>query len=295
MSNAPRILIFDSGVGGLSIAESIQAQHPYFNITYASDNAFFPYGTKGSDELIERVNTVLHQLQNTTRADIIVVACNTASTVALPTIRERFTLPIIGVVPAIKPAAHISKTKVIGLLATPGTVARSYTQDLIKEFASDCSVVCLGSSELVELSEEKLRTEKMLRSSTILSSSFQERLSNIVSPFNDSPQMDTVVLACTHFPLLREELKQALGHIRYWVDSGEAIARRVGYWLDELNLSSTSKNNSDTNDVGNGLEHRLEHYSLFTAASTEQQESISQLAPALSQRGLGDIRFIEVN
>jgi glutamate racemase len=288
LSNTPRILIFDSGVGGLSIAESIQTQHPYCDIIYASDNAFFPYGTKDSEVLIERVDNVLHQLQSTTKADIIVVACNTASTVALPTIRERFTLPIVGVVPAIKPAAKISQSKVIGLLATPGTVARGYTQNLIKEFASDCSVISIGSSELVALAEEKLRCGSSFESSFSPQAmpSFQERLAAIVSPFNDSQKMDTIVLACTHFPLLRNELKQALGHIKHWVDSGEAIARRVGYWLDELKLSSCSSNPSDTNS--------LKHYSLFTEISNEQQDSISQLAPALFQRGLGDIRFIEI-
>lgn len=299
MSTAPRILIFDSGVGGLSIAESIQAQHPYCNITYASDNACFPYGTKEAEELTERVDKVLHQLQAYTQADIIVVACNTASTLALPTIRERFTLPIVGVVPAIKPAALMSQTKVIGLLATPGTIARAYTRDLIDQFAGDCSIISLGSSELVELAEEKLRGNVSFETSFPPSTtSLQERLTNIVSPFNDSPQMDTVVLACTHFPLLKDELKHALGHIKHWVDSGEAIARRVGHWLNELKLSPTNK--CSNND---GL-NALKHYSLFTSLSNkqhaneqrtkEQQDSISQLTPALTQRGFGDIRFIEI-
>lgn len=284
MTTVPRILIFDSGVGGLSITESIQAQHPYCSITYASDNAAFPYGTKQENELIDRVDKVLHQLQQQCQADIIVVACNTASTVALPKIRQRFKLPIVGVVPAIKPAASLSQTKVLGLLATPGTIARSYTQDLIDEFARDCSVITLGSSELVHLAEEKLRSPHSL------SSSFHRRLADIVSPLADSAQMDTLVLACTHFPLLQEELKHKLPNIKHWVDSGEAIARRVGYWLDELKLRPGATNSDDLNP---SLLDKS-HYSLFTINSQAQRQTIEQLAPALSQRGLGDMRFIEV-
>ncbi|MGH1441655.1 MAG: glutamate racemase [Cellvibrionaceae bacterium] len=294
MITAPRILIFDSGVGGLSITESIRAQHPHCSITYASDNAAFPYGTKDESELVERVDTVLHTLQELSKADILVVACNTASTVALPKIRERFQLPIIGVVPAIKPAAKVSESKVIGLLATPGTVSREYTKELINKFAKDCTVIPLGSSELVKLAEEKLRC-----STNTVSPSFMQRLHTILEPLTHHPNMDTVVLACTHFPLLRNELTQILPSIKHWVDSGDAIARRVGYWLDELGLSNpesvkTASINTSTK----------KHYSLFTVDSETQKDTqahqgsvqleIAQLEPALSSRGLGDIRFVEI-
>jgi glutamate racemase len=214
-------LIFDSGVGGLSILQEIRQQYPHCCFFYASDNAAFPYGTKTEDVLIERVDTVLHQLHTETQADIIVVACNTASTVALPRIRERFSIPVIGVVPAIKPAATISSSKVIGLLATPGTITRDYTEQLIREFANDCNIVRIGSSELVLLAEQKLRGEPL----------DAKKIEGIVEPFRSNTKIDTIILACTHFPLLKDELKIALPSIKHWIDSGEAIARRVGYWL----------------------------------------------------------------
>lgn len=295
MITAPRILIFDSGVGGLSIAEAICAQHPYCSITYASDNAAFPYGTKDEAELIERVDAVLHKLQELSKADILVVACNTASTVALPKIRERFQLPIIGVVPAIKPAAKVSDSKVIGLLATPGTVSREYTTELINTFAKDCTVIPLGSSELVKLAEEKLRC-----STNTVSPSFIQRLHTILEPLTHHPNMDTVVLACTHFPLLRDELTQILPSIKHWVDSGDAIARRVGYWLDELGLTQFQNAKAASTNTSTA-----EHYSLFTVDSESQKDShalqgtaqleITQLEPALSSRGFGDIRFVEIH
>jgi glutamate racemase len=228
MPATARILVFDSGVGGLSILQEIRQQYPHCCFFYASDNAAFPYGTKTEEELIERVDLVLHQLQQTTQADIIVVACNTASTVALPRIRERFSQPVIGVVPAIKPAAAISQSKVIGLLATPGTVKRKYTQQLIAQFAADCEIISIGTSELVHLAEQKLRGETIT----------QQQLEPIVQRLIHNSAIDTVVLACTHFPLLKEELQTALPNITYWVDSEEAIARRVGYWLDTLDIAS---------------------------------------------------------
>jgi glutamate racemase len=235
MPATARILVFDSGVGGLSILQEIRRQYPHCCFFYASDNAAFPYGTKTEEELIERVDVVLHQLQQTTQADIIVVACNTASTVALPRIRERFSQPVIGVVPAIKPAAAISQSKVIGLLATPGTVKREYTQQLIAQFAADCEIISIGSSELVHLAEQKLRGETIT----------QQQLEPIVQRLIHNPEIDTVVLACTHFPLLKEELKIALPNIKHWVDSGEAIARRVGHWLSQQNVDTKSPQPND--------------------------------------------------
>jgi len=223
-SSSAKILVFDSGVGGLSILQEIRQQYPNCCYFYASDNAEFPYGTKDEEELIERVDAVLHKLYTLTQADIIVIACNTASTVALPRIRERFTIPIIGVVPAVKPAAKTTNTKVIGLLGTPGTVKRGYTQQLIDEFASDCEVIPVGSSELVTLAEKKLRGETVGK----------EQIEPIVTTLMAHSQLDTVILACTHFPLLKAELMNALPKVCYWVDSGEAIARRVGYWIEQL-------------------------------------------------------------
>ena len=226
LMRAPRILVFDSGVGGLSVLREIQQRLPACEFIYASDNEAFPYGTKPEPELITRVDQVLHKILATYEVDIVVVACNTASTLTLPHIRSHFSQPIVGVVPAIKPAAARSRSKVIGLLATPATIARSYTHELIREHASDCQVISVGSSELVIMAELKLRGQTIVQNDII----------KLLAPFYKSEnavKLDTVVLACTHFPLLRAEIQAALPEGVDLIDSGEAIARRVEFLLGE--------------------------------------------------------------
>lgn len=226
LTQAPRVLVFDSGVGGLSILNEIRQRLPACEFIYASDNEAFPYGSKGEDELINRVTHVLQKLLQDFTVDILVIACNTASTLALPHIRSHFSQPIVGVVPAIKPAAARSTTKVIGLLATPATVVRPYTKELIQQHANHCTVISVGSSELVVMAEKKLRGETI--------SALQ--LAQALAPFlehSQASQLDTIVLACTHFPLLRQELLEVLpAHIDL-IDSGAAIARRVEFLLSE--------------------------------------------------------------
>lgn len=217
MSN---VVIYDSGVGGLSVYHAIRELCPSHNYVFLSDNQAFPYGLKPEDELLRRVSNVVDRAVHALSPDILVVACNTASTVALPSLRARYTIPFVGVVPAIKPAALVSKTKHIALLATPATIDRAYTQSLIDEFASDCAVLKIGSSELVELAEQRLRSEPVA----------MERLTDILHPILQSDAIDTVVLACTHFPLLAVEIQAVFKqHNRSiaLVDSGAAIARRV--------------------------------------------------------------------
>lgn len=215
-----KLLIFDSGVGGLSIFNAVRARLSGLTIDYVSDNASFPYGTKTESELVQRVSLVLHALEKKLAPDLIVVACNTASTVALPKIRDTLKTGVVGVVPAIKPAAERSDSKVIGLLATPGTVARDYTRQLMDEFAADCDVISVGSSELVRIAEAKLYGENVSA----------EDISSILAPFAEHPlatKLDTMILGCTHFPLLIEELKAAFFKPVTWIDSGAAIATRV--------------------------------------------------------------------
>jgi glutamate racemase len=270
----PSILVFDSGVGGLSVAAEIQKKMPFVQIVYASDNAFFPYGTKGETELITRVDKVLSKILSLHKIDLIVIACNTASTLTLPHCREHFPLPIVGVVPAIKPAAQLTQTSVIGLLATPATVARPYTQDLIKEHAASCKVLSVGSSELVVMAEKKLRGE-ILDTQTI---------DSVIKQFFDHPdgsKMDTLVLACTHFPLIRDEILASLHRINpdqsyLLIDSGEAIARRVESLL--LNNEALITENID------------QHQALFTKMSAD----IENLKPALSKYGFDQVEFIDI-
>ncbi len=228
MSVNPHVLIFDSGVGGLSVAREVLSAYPSCRLTYASDNAQFPYGTKDPQTLVTRVQRVIAALIGATRPDVIVVACNTASTLTLPQLRDRFDIPFVGVVPAIKPAALISQTRTIGILATPATVTRPYTRQLIADHAVDCKVILHGTSELV------LQAEHKLFGNRINEALIDRELRSLI----DRPEataMDTIVLACTHFPLLAGELKElALPRQFQWVDSGEAIARRVGYWLSQI-------------------------------------------------------------
>lgn len=227
MSENPRVLIFDSGVGGLSIYHEIRKLLPSINILYACDNHQFPYGDKCETMLIDRVVTVLSQLVDSYAIDLIVLACNSASTIALPALRERLEQPIVGVVPAIKPASQLSNSKVIGLLATEGTVDRQYTKTLINDFAPDCQVLSLGSQRLVEIAEQKLRKKNV----------DLKELKEILDKLLDKPnasELDTIILGCTHFPLLAEEFKAVTHKEITWVDSGQAIAQRVNELLADL-------------------------------------------------------------
>lgn len=223
MSDAPIILVFDSGVGGLSVLAALRERLPGCDYVFACDNAAFPYGTKAEAELVERVAQVVGGLARHETPELVVIACNSASTVALPRLRERLTQPVIGVVPAIKPAAASSATKVIGLLGTPGTVNRPYTRQLIAEFAPDCKVISLGSTRLVEIAELALRG----------TTPDVTELAGIIAPLFADPALDTVVLACTHFPLLATELAAAAPRRVRWIDSGAAIARRAAALLPD--------------------------------------------------------------
>src|SRR5688572_17983072 len=157
MSSARPLLIFDSGVGGLSVLAPIRALLPTAPIIYAADSEFYPYGTKRPEEIEARVPALLGRLAERFDPQLIVIACNTASTIALDAVRSALDLPIVGTVPAIKPAAERSKTRVIGVLGTEATVVQPYVDRLADEFAADCTVIRHGSAELVELAEAKLR------------------------------------------------------------------------------------------------------------------------------------------
>ncbi len=221
----PTILVFDSGVGGLTIYHEIKQLLPDNNYLYCLDNAFFPYSEKTEQQIIDRTLYICQQLIAQYLIDIVVIACNTASTVVLPTLRENLPshIRIVGTVPAIKPAAKISQSKHIGLLATKGTVKRAYTDELIKNYAADCIVEKIGTTELVELAENKLRGDSVDLG----------KLHNIVKPWVALKDLDTVIWGCTHFPLLENELKLCLPNVKYFVDSGSAVAKRVKSLLQE--------------------------------------------------------------
>jgi glutamate racemase len=218
--NAP-ILFFDSGVGGLSVLEPTRKLLPNAPIVYAADSAGFPYGKRSEAEIASRVPALLGRLVERFHPRLAVIACNTASTIALDHVRSALDLPVVGTVPAIKPAAEISKTRVIGVLGTEATVRQPYVDDLAGRFASDCTIIRHGSPELVELAEAKLAGEDVSVKS----------VRSAAQPMFDAAgthRIDTVVLACTHFPLLAEELRSAFPNVAY-VDGGPGIARRIAY------------------------------------------------------------------
>ena len=220
-ANAP-ILFFNSGVGGLSVLGPTRELLPNAPIVYAADSAAFPYGKRSEAEIASRVPALLGRLVERFHPRLAVIACNTASTIALDHVRSALDLPVVGTVPAIKPAAEISKSRIIGVLGTEATVRQPYVDDLAVRFASDCTIIRHGSPELVELAEARLAGEEV---ST-------DAIRAAAQPMFDAAQgdrIDTVVLACTHFPLLEPELRTAFPDVTY-VDGGPGIARRIA-WL----------------------------------------------------------------
>ena len=222
-----RALIFDSGVGGLSVAAEIRALLPDLPLDYVSDDAFRPYGAKTPAQLRARLPGLVRVLADMSGADLVVIACNTASVTALEAIRAESVVPVVGVVPAVKPASIATRTGAIGVLGTPATIRQDYVDELIADFASDRAVRLLGSVELVGMAERLLSGEapdpSRIRSE--IAPLFQGRL---------GADIDTVVLACTHFPLLKDHLARAAPQSVQWIDSGEAIARRVASLLDTI-------------------------------------------------------------
>lgn len=219
MDPSAPILFFDSGVGGLSVLGPTRALLPNAPIVYAADNAAFPYGTRSEQEIAARVPALLGRLVERFRPRLAVIACNTASTIALDHVRAALDIPVVGTVPAIKPAAKLSLSRVIGVLGTEATVRQPYVDDLADRFASDCTVIRHGSPELVELAEAKLAGAAVAA----------EDVRRAVETMLDHPRgqdLDVVVLACTHFPLLADELSEALPNVTQ-VDGGPGIARRI--------------------------------------------------------------------
>ena len=222
--NAP-LLFFDSGVGGLSVLAPTRKLLPAAPIVYAADSAGFPYGTKSEAEIASRVPALLGRLVERFQPRLVVIACNTACTIALDHVRAALDIPVVGTVPAIKPAAEQTKTGVIGVLGTEATIRQPYVDDLAARFASHCTVLRYGSPELVALAEAKLAGDPVS----------VDDVRAAASPLFEQERgdaLDTIVLACTHFPLLAEELEQAFPGKR-WVDGGAGIARRVAHLTRE--------------------------------------------------------------
>lgn len=216
------ILFFDSGVGGLSILEPTRKLLPDAPIVYAADSAFYPYGTRSEAEISARVPALLGRLVERYRPRIAVIACNTAATIALSVVRAALDIPVVGTVPAVKPAALASKSRVIGVLGTRATVRQPYVDRLVQEFGADCTVLRHGSAELVDYAEAKLRGQPL--DEDVPRGALEGLLSQ-----EGGDRMDIVVLACTHFPLVEAELAAASPRHLTFMHGGEGIARRIAF------------------------------------------------------------------
>lgn len=234
MARAETILVFDSGLGGLTVHREVVAARPHAAFVYVADDAAFPYGALTEDTLVARVTGLFAELIEMHRPDIIVIACNTASTIALPELRRRFQVPFVGTVPAIKPACASSVTRRVSVLGTEATVAREYTRTLIRDYAQDCEVTLVGSNKLAAYAEAEVGGTPAT----------DEALFAEIAPCfrDDGRRTDTVVLACTHYPLLIGRLQQLSPWPVNFIDPAPAIARRVVDLLGPASFAGASPN-----------------------------------------------------
>lgn len=214
------ILLFDSGVGGLSILRALQRAAPGAPVVYAADFAGLPYGNKTESEIAARVPALLGRLVERYRPRLVTIACNTASTIALPPVRAALDIPVVGTVPAVKPAALRTKSGVIGLIGTEATIRQPYVDNLLSLHGNGSTLIRIAAPELVEAAERKLRGEP----------NDPAVFGSVTGRLFGAPQaqgMDVVVLACTHFPLLKRELAAAAPEHVAFIDGAEGIARRI--------------------------------------------------------------------
>ena len=220
MTPAPTILVFDSGLGGLTVFREAAKALPNARFVFVADDAYFPYGGHGEAELVARVVPLMGELIETHAPAIIIIACNTASTLVLPHLRARYAVPFIGTVPAIKPACAASITKRVSVLGTQATVNREYTRALIRDFANGSEVTLVGSARLAGFAEAEFHgtpTE-------------DEPIAKEIAPCfveTGGRRTDTIVLACTHFPLLASRFEKLAPWPVNFIDPAPAIARRL--------------------------------------------------------------------
>ncbi|WP_310352002.1 glutamate racemase [Methylobacterium sp. BE186] len=217
----PVILVFDSGLGGLTVLEQVRRARPDARYVYAADDAAFPYGRLAEGVLVARVLAVMERLLDRHRPDLVVIACNTASTLVLPALRQRFATPFVGVVPPIKPAAETTRSRLVTLLATPGTVARAYTHDLIRTYAGACRVSLVGSPNLANYAEAELA------GAPVDDAALDAEIAPCFITDETGARTDVVCLACTHYPLLLARFERLAPWPVTWIDPAPAIARRV--------------------------------------------------------------------
>jgi glutamate racemase len=258
MNPAAPILLFDSGVGGLTVLAQMRKLLPDAPVIYAADTAGLPYGEKTEAEVAARVAGLLGRLSERFSPRLITIACNTASTIALGMVREVLHVPIVGTVPAIKPAAALTKTGVIGLLGTAATIRQKYVDDLEAEFADGKRLLRHPCAELVEAAELKLRGGRP-------DPAVFDAAAAGLRKQHGGDRLDTVVLACTHFPLVEAELRAAFGPDVAFVDGAAGIARRIAFLT-----------------AGHLFAREIPDFALFTGDA----DTFRELLPVLKDYGL---------
>lgn len=216
------ILLLDSGIGGLSVLEELRRILPDAPIIYVADTAALPYGTKSEAEIAARVPALLGRMVERYRPRLVTIACNTASTIALSAVRDILDVPVVGTVPAIKPAAAITRSGVIGLLGTAATVRQTYVDQLERQFAHDKRLIRHAAPELVAAAEAKIRGQEAQ------TAAIEAAVHGLLAQ-PGGKKIDTVVLACTHFPFVAQELGQLMGPQISFVDGATGIAHRIAY------------------------------------------------------------------
>lgn len=261
------ILLLDSGVGGLSVLRAVAARLPDWPLVYCADSAGYPYGTKAEAHVSARVAGLLGRLTERLDPAIAIIACNTASTIALGHVRPVLAVPVVGTVPAIKPAAERSRSRVIGVLGTEATVRQAYVDDLSARFAADCLVLRHGSAALVDAAEQTLRGK----------SPDPQIFRDAIAGLTGQPggeRLDTIVLACTHFPLVADALAAACPWPIAFVDGADGIARRAAYLLAALD--------------GERASGAAANRAIFTGGL----EGLAPLRPALKAFGLDSVESL---
>jgi glutamate racemase len=252
------VLLFDSGVGGLTVLAALRAALPQAPVIYAADNAGLPYGDKTEAQIAARVAGLLGRMTERLHPRLVCIACNTASTIALGMVREVLEVPVVGTVPAIKPAAAHSQTGVIGLLGTEATIRQAYVDRLEREFAGGKLLLRHAAPELVAAAERKLR-------GLPVDPDIVARAAAGLRCQPGGAAIDTVVLACTHFPLVGAELAAAFGPGVALIDGAAGIARRIAHLTAAQSFARARPD-----------------FALFTQADTD----LAALAPALGWYGL---------
>ena len=223
----PKIIVFDSGLGGLTVYRELRLVLPEARYLYVADNEAFPYGDLHKGELVTRLLALFDRLIERENPDVCVIACNTASTIALAPLRKAFEVPFIGTVPAVKTACEQSRSGLFSVLATPATVAQDYTHELVERYAASCEVTLVGAQNLASLAEQFMRgnevDEDLLRRE--IAPAFVQQAER---------RTDFIALGCTHYPLLVELMRKVAPWPVSYIDPAPAIARQTSFVLSKM-------------------------------------------------------------